>query len=57
MDKKSLSIKKICWVIFLSAWFMGIPIGYAMPNFQIIEPGRTGVDTVYLTGLRALVDF
>ena len=37
--------------IELTPWF------HLTPNFQIIEPGRTGVDTVYLTGLRAFVDF
>ncbi len=37
--------------IEVTPWF------HLTPDFQIIEPGRTAVDTVYINGIRALLDF
>jgi len=37
--------------IEVTPWF------HVTPDFQIVEPARTAVDTVYITGIRALLDF
>ena len=37
--------------IEVTPWF------HLTPDVQIIEPGRTAVDTVYISGIRALLDF